>query len=309
MAFELTTPVVLCIFTRLDTTKQVFEKIRQARPAKLYIISDAAREGRPGEDERVREVRDYVEGSIDWPCEVHKNYAKTNMGCGRRIPDGLTWVFEQEEEAIILEDDCVPDISFFRYCQEMLEYYRDNENVFIISGNNPIAHKCSMEYDYSFSKLPLIWGWATWARTWKKYDIDIKTWPLMKKDPVWKRTFTLKTRWFITAEFDELYDHKYDAWDYQMLYAVAVNDALCVVPSNNLIFNAGFGAGSSHTADAPDWLLNEASSVDFPIRHVPVMKRNIDFDRTYMACSYKSGFTVHIKKLLGLNINKSIFEK
>lgn len=309
MQFKLTTPVVLCIFSRLDTTALVFEKIREAKPEKLYIISDAQRPDRPGEEEKVRKVRDYVEGNIDWPCEVHKNYADSNMGCGRRIPSGLTWVFEQEEEAIILEDDCVPDVTFFRYCQEMLEYYRDNDDIFIISGNNPIAHLIGTEYDYTFTKIPFCWGWATWARTWKKYDFDIKTWPGKKRDPVWRRDYPLRARLFIGAELDELYDHKYDAWDYQLLYAVAVNEGLCVVPAGNHVFNAGFGTDSSHTASKPEWLSNEAVPVGFPIKHPPKIKRDAEFDRLYLSYEYKSGFIVHIKKLLGLDINRSIFDK
>lgn len=309
MDFKLTTPVVLCVFSRLETTKLVFAKIREAEPEKLYIISDAARSGRPEEAKKVKAVRDYLEDNIDWPCEVHKIYADSNMGCGRRIPSGLSEVFSLEEEAIILEDDCVPDITFFRYCQEMLEYYRDNTDVFIVSGNNPVSHLCSNEYDYSFTKIPFCWGWATWARTWRKYDFDLKGWPEHKKDPVWKRDFPLRARLFIKAELDELFDHKYDAWDYQMIYAIAINQGLCIVPSKNHIFNAGFGTDSSHTADMPEWLNNEPVPVKFPIKHPPVVIRNEDFDRIYLSRAYKSGLIVHMKKLLGFDINRSLFEK
>ena len=131
MSEQLKTPVVLCVFNRLDTTKKVFEKIRDARPERLYIICDAARENRPEEKEVVASVRSYIEKSVNWPCDVRKNYAESNMGCGNRISSGLTWVFSQEEQAIILEDDCVPDTTFFRYCEELLDYYRDNEEIAI----------------------------------------------------------------------------------------------------------------------------------------------------------------------------------
>ena len=309
MEFRLTTPVMLCIFKRLDTAKRVFEKIRKAKPEKLYIVADAARDDIPGEAEKVKEVREYIESHIDWPCEVKKNYAEVNMGCGRRMPSGISWVLKQEEEVIILEDDCVPDDSFFRYCQEMLDHYRDNNNIMLISGNNPIASAYEMKGDYGFTKIPFIWGWATWARAWEKYDFNLTDWPNEKNNPIWKEIFTKKAYWLYTAEFDELYKQAFDAWDYQMIYSIVLNDMLCVVPSESHVLNIGFEEESTHTKDAPEWMKQDVKPISFPIRHNDSIIRNKEFDETYMNLACNHGSVVHIKKMLGLNINKSIFER
>ena len=154
--FVLKTAVVFCVFKNFDSTKQVFAKIREAKPPKLYIVADAARDRVEGEKEKVEEVRRYIEEHIDWECEVLKNYAESNMGCGRRISSGLDWVFEREEQAIIVEDDCVPELSFFQYCQEMLEYYKDDDRILMVSGNNPYSANYHGKHDYYFSKVLFI---------------------------------------------------------------------------------------------------------------------------------------------------------
>ena len=309
MEFKLTTPVMFCIFRRMETTKMVFEKIREAKPSKLYIVSDAARDNVPGEDIKVQAVRDYVESNIDWPCEVKKNYAATNMGCGKRMPTGISWVFEHEQEAIILEDDCVPDASFFRYCQEMLEHYRDNEDIMLISGNNPIASAYNIKEAYDYTKIPFIWGWATWARAWKKYDFELSDWPRQKNNPIWKNVFTKKAYWLYTAEFDDLHKQAFDAWDYQVIYTVVINDMLCVVPAESHVLNIGFEEESTHTKDAPSWMKQDIKPVSFPIEFNDIIRRNEEFDKAYMNLACNHGGIVHIKKILGLNINKSIFER
>lgn len=309
MEYKITTPVMLCVFRRLETTKRVFEKIRKAKPSKLYIVADAARDDNPGEKEKVLEVREYIESHIDWPCVVKKNYAEVNMGCGKRMPSGISWVLQQEEEVIILEDDCVPDDSFFRYCQEMLEYFRDNDKIMLISGNNPIASAYDMKEEYGFTKIPFIWGWATWARAWKKYDFNLSDWPAEKKNPVWRDLFTKRAYWLYTAEFDALYKQDFDAWDYQLIYTIGLNDMLCVVPRESHVLNIGFEEDSTHTKDAPSWMKQDTNEVSFPIRHNDEIVRNREFDETYMKLACDHGLVVHIKKLLGLDINKSIFER
>jgi len=309
MDYKLTTPVVFCVFSRLDTTKQVFEQIRNAKPAKLYIVADSARENKPGEKEKVEAVRKYIEDNIDWPCEVKKNYAPKNMGCGRRISSGLTWVFEQEEQAIILEDDCVPDPTFFRYCQEMLEYYKDNDEVMMISGNNPMSSCYPIKEPYLFSKVPFIWGWATWRRSWKYYDFDLMNWPAEFNDPIWKKVLPRKAYWVYSAEFDELYKHHFDTWDYQLMYATIKYNKVNLVPAESLVFNIGFQEESTHTKNAPKWMKQDVQPVCFPLKHVEKVYWDKEFDIEYFSKANKHGFIVHIKKILGLNINKSIFDK
>lgn len=202
--FKLEIPVMICTFTRLDSVKQVLESVRKVRPPRLYLVSDGPREDHPDDVDKIAAVHDYIENHIDWDCEVFKNYATTNMGCGRRMPTGVSWVFEHEERAIFLEDDCVADESFYKYAQELLEKYKDNEEVLLISGNNQIAYLGTIDDSYGFSKQADIWGWASWRRAWNKYDWDIKTWPDNRKNDCFRKYYTTKTRWFFAAQWRSL---------------------------------------------------------------------------------------------------------
>ena len=169
---QLNTPVVFIIFNRPDTTQKVFDEIKKVKPKKLFVISDGPR--KPSEEKLCVETRKIIDG-VDWECEVLKNYSDKNLGLKERISSGLNWVFNNTEEAIILEDDCVPDQSFFKFCEEMLDRYRGNKNIMMIGGSNPLKD-FEIENAYTFSKYYQIWGWATWKRAWDKYDIDMKGW-------------------------------------------------------------------------------------------------------------------------------------
>lgn len=307
--FVLKTAVVFCIFKNLDSARQVFAKIREAKPPKLYIIADGARSHVAGEKEKVEEVRSYVEEHIDWECEVFKNYAQDNMGCGRRIPNGLNWVFEREEQAIILEDDCVPDSTFFRYCQEMLEYYKDDERIMAISGHNPYAGCYHRDVDYLFSKVPFIWGWASWRRAWQLYDYDLKSLPENRKSPVFKQVFPTRAYWVYMAEYESLYRHEFDAWDYQFMYAGILHDKLNVVPRESHVFNIGFHQEATHTFKVPKWMKQEIYPVRFPIRFRNEVQWDKDFDWGYFKTANRHGLIVKLKQMMGLDVNKSIFEK
>ncbi len=308
--FKLVVPVVLCVFNRLDTTQKVLEKIREVQPQKLYVIADGARESVVGEKEKVDAVKKYIEMNIDWECEVLKNYASVNMGCGRRISSGLSWVFETEEQAIILEDDCVPEISFFQYCQEMLEYYKENEQIFLISGNNPIAHLYPTDYDYLFSHVPFMWGWATWKRAWKLYDFTIASWPSNKNNSLLRQAIPIRRAyWYYSAEFDAVYMGKCsDIWDYQFMYIGIVNAMFGIVPAKSHVQNIGFIEEATHTDKIPKWVTCEVSPVEFPIRHRKNVEWDRAFDERYMTLISKQGLAVKVKNLLGLDVNTSIFD-
>jgi hypothetical protein len=170
------TPVVLIVFNRPDPTAQVFAAIREAQPSQLFLISDGPRANRPDDLEKCRAVRAVID-QVDWPCDVQTNYAEKNMGCKYRVASGLDWVFSVVEEAIILEDDCLPHPSFFKYCEELLEKYRDDRRIGIISGHNNLFGYRRSADSYYYSNIPYIWGWATWRRTWEAYDFNISLWP------------------------------------------------------------------------------------------------------------------------------------
>jgi len=174
------TAVAFIIFNRPDTTEKSFEVIRQAQPPKLLVIADAPRPNRPGEAERCTVTRAIID-RVDWNCEVLKNYSDVNLGCQKRVSSGLDWVFSLVEEAIIIEDDCLPDPSFFRFCEELLDYYRQEDRVMAINGQNNQFGRRRDDSSYYFSRYFHCWGWATWSRAWKHYDVDLQSWPTVSK--------------------------------------------------------------------------------------------------------------------------------
>lgn len=307
--FKLTTPVAFFTFNRLDTAKQVFARIREAKPEKLYLVSDGPRANREGEAEKVEEVRNYILSNIDWDCQVEKNFAPSNMGCGKRMSSGISWVFENEEKAIFLEDDCVPEMSFFRYAQEMLIKYENDEDVYVICGNNQISKAYDMKEDYAFSHILNIWGWAGYRRTWANYDFDMKDWSYMKKNKVWKEIYNFKTRLALLSEYDIMYHHGCDTWDYQVSYMMGKKKGYCIIPKVNMISNAGFsGSDSTHTAEQPEWMDLTSSEMEFPINHPKNISWTKEYDVKLSKFYFKAGFIIYLKHILGFDINKSIFE-
>ncbi|MCW5549112.1 MAG: hypothetical protein KIT44_09130, partial [Opitutaceae bacterium] len=160
------TPVALLVFNRPELTMRLLSVIRSVRPAKLYVVADGPRVNHPGDAAACEAVRELIRTQVDWPCELHKDYATSNLGCGRRVSSGIDWVLGRENEAVFLEDDCVPHPTFFRFCTELLERYRDNERVAQICGSRIIAEQPGQSASYSFSRYGPVWGWATWRRAW-----------------------------------------------------------------------------------------------------------------------------------------------
>jgi len=280
--FQMNTAVAMIIFNRPDTTKEVFEAIRQAKPPRLYIISDAPREGREEERKKVAETRAYVEEHIDWDCEVTKNYAEANMGCKKRVASGISWLFEHEEMAIILEDDCVPKQEFFRYCQEMLIKYKDDSSVFMVSGTNDLpAYVC--KGDYFFNHFATIWGWATWRRAWSEhYDITMAAWPRYRQEKKFRHLFSnpLQYRLF-ERDCDRIHAGLVDTWDMQWVITILGNDALGITPRSNLIHNIGCGReDATHTKDNSREVA-DFGEFSFPIRFQDDKIMEPEFERLY----------------------------
>ena len=151
-------------FNRPDTTRQVFDAVRVAQPSTLYFAVDGSRPSKEGEKEKVQQVRDIIK-RVDWPCEVHTLFREENVGCGFGPAGAITWAFENEDRMIVLEDDCVPSQSFFRFCNEMLERYKDDTRINIVSGRSHWhGSKFFDKYDYLFTRYAHTWGWATWKR-------------------------------------------------------------------------------------------------------------------------------------------------
>jgi hypothetical protein len=246
-------PVALIIFNRSGTTAKVFEAIRRAKPPKLFVIADGARVGREGEAEKCAAARAIVD-RVDWDCEVFKNYSEVNLGCGLRPASGISWVFEHAPEAIILEDDCLPAPSFFRFCEQMLEHYRDDERVMHVSGTNLLFGRGRRDYSYFFSRYPFCWGWATWRRAWRHFDYDLKRWPEVRAgDWLASALDDRSVAKFWTQQFDDVYAAgKRHIWDFQWIFACWIQRGLSVIPRVNLVSNIGFGDDATHTMNAGD---------------------------------------------------------
>lgn len=266
--WQLRTPVAFIIFNRPDTTERVFREIARARPSKLLVIGDGPRPDRPGEAERVAVTRAIIE-RVDWDCEVLTNFSEVNLGCKRRVSSGIDWVFEQVEEAIILEDDCLPEPSFFRFCDEMLERYRDDERVALISGDNfQFGRKCG-EASYYFSRYVHIWGWASWRRAWRHYDREARVWPAFRDGDgllrvLGKRPHEIR---YWSNIMDVIHAGKIDTWDYQWVLTVWARGMVSVLPQKNLISNIGFGVDATHTHGTSVFANMVTEPMSFPLRH------------------------------------------
>lgn len=241
------TPVLFVIFNRPDTTARVFESIRKIKPPKLFVASDGARKDREGEDNLCEETRKVTE-KIDWPCEVYRKSSEVNLGSKINMSNAITWFFERVEEGIILEDDCLPNESFYFFCQELLAKYRNVDKVKMISGNNFQYGKKHGETSYYFSLLPSIWGWATWRRAWREYDIDMKTYPTFKQEGRIKTMLRDNNmQKFMMGLFEKVYKNEMNTWAARFIYAIYDKGGVAILPSVNLVSNIGFGTDATNT--------------------------------------------------------------
>ena len=280
LEFQLRTPVAFIIFNRPDTTERVFSEIAKAKPSKLLVVGDGARANRAGEVEKVAATRAIID-RVDWDCEVLTNFSEINMGCKRRVSSGIDWVFETVEEAIILEDDCLPDPTFFRFCEEMLERYRNDLRIGVISGDNfQFGRRCNGD-SYYFSKYVHIWGWATWRNRWMgSYDVDMKKWPQIRDENLLSDMIGRDKEvnfWYKT--FERVYQNRIDTWDYQWVFSNWLEGRMSVSPSVNLISNIGFEPNATHTTGVSALANVPRTAMEFPLQHPICLVRNGVADR------------------------------
>jgi len=269
---QLDTPVAMIVFNRPRQTEHVFAQIREARPSRLFLIADGPRPDRDGEFELCRKVRQIV-SKVDWPCNVETNFADRNMGCRSRVVSGLNWVFSLVEEAIILEDDCLPDPTFFPYCSNLLQRYRDCSQIGMICGFNPLPKAFCFPYCYYFTRMVMVWGWATWRRTWREYDEELRTWPAVRQDRLLNLLFRERR---IVKHWTNVFDAMYqgvgpNTWDYQLVYTSWTHNWLNIVPKCNLVQNVGFEADATHTPTVDPALAIGSQSIEFPLTHPPAI--------------------------------------
>lgn len=273
------TPLVFIIYKRPETTRRAWEAIARQRPRRLFIVADGPRPDRPGEAEKVAETRAVVE-RVDWECQVERVYAEENLGLRRRVVSGINQVFAQVERAIILEDDCVPDPSFFPYCEELLRHYCEDERIMAISGFNFYKGKLRTPYSYYFSQYAHCWGWATWRRAWEKYDDNLSLWPLLRDAGWLSDIFESNPRAvrYWQSIYDQVAAERIDSWAYRWMFACWANSGLTALPAVNLVANIGFGAEATHTT-IPRRTEMAIGSLEFPLRHPPFITRDAVADR------------------------------
>jgi hypothetical protein len=245
------TPVALVVFNRPDVTRLVVNAVRNVRPPILLVVADGPR--RPDEAGRCDEVRSIVLDSVDWDCDVRTNFCDVNLGCRVRVSSGIDWVFDEVAEAIILEDDCVPVPSFFSYCEALLDRHRDDPRVMHIGGSNLTPGLWRSRSSYRFSRYTHVWGWASWRRAWRHYDVTMAAWPEFLDSGLLEAvTGTPEEEAYFRSVLSRVHRGEIDTWDYQWEFACWAQSGLATVPRSNLVTNVGFGVESTHTnRDSP----------------------------------------------------------
>ncbi|CAA6696221.1 MULTISPECIES: hypothetical protein [unclassified Lentimonas] len=273
------TPILLIIFNRPKQTRALIDALRPVRPTKIYVAADGPRLNREGEAARCVETRAVID-TIDWPCEISKDYAKENMGCGPRPATAISWIFQHEESAIILEDDCIPNPSFFPFCSELLEKFKDDQRIMQICGSNHVDEHLEINESYLFSNYPLCWGWATWKRAWDLFDYDMATWPeYQKRNMLQNIVQSRKEIEYWDNNIANVFEGDQSVWDVRWLFSIWSNHGLSVIPKSNLISNVGFGTDASHTFNYDDRHNDrKTNSVNFPLIHPTPVCPNVEHD-------------------------------
>ncbi len=273
------TPLLLIVFNRPEATKRVFEEIRKAQPEKLFISADGPRENRPDDIEKCKNVREVV-SHIDWPCEVKTLFQEKNLGCKIGATTGITWFFNNVPEGIVLEDDCLPDPSFFSFCTELLERFRDNESISMISGCNE-NQSTDSPYSYIYSKYGHLWGWASWRRVWEQYDVTMKVWASGENRRAIKKAMNDNQMWNSRAwSYMETFNGRKDTWDFQWEAHRLLHRQYAVIPTKNMIENLGFGKDATHTTQTNSYLIMPRQQMQFPLKHNPEITPSDAYDRT-----------------------------
>ena len=273
-------PILFVFFNRKEIALKAFEKIKKAKPQKIYLASDGYRSHVQGEKERVEDIRNTIFQQIDWECDIKTLYQQNNLGCGTGVFTAIDWLFKHEERGIILEDDCVVQDSFFPFIEELLEKYENDFRIGMIDGANYIRYE--MENSYCFSRYKSTNGWATWRRAWQNMDMDMK----------WRKTSSvksiLKNMGYCGKDVNywkyrlKAIDKKHaSAWDWQWYFTLASQNQLSVFPNINLVSNIGFGAEATHTTEKEDEKYLAKNELKFPLIHPQYVVPDTDFDNAF----------------------------
>jgi hypothetical protein len=285
--YKTTVPVALVFFSRPDVLKLTFEAIREAKPSTLFLIQDGSRSGNLNDEIKIQECREIVK-NIDWDCKVFRNYSEENMGCGMRVFSGISWAFQHVDRLAIIEDDCVPSLDFFKFCEELLEKYKDDERIDMISGMNNLGFFDKTPYDYFFTLYGTIWGWATWKRVWDTIDYKMN-WLNDTDATRLIENLHGKDRIKIGREKYRLLNsnEKLTSWSYQRGINALLNSRLAIVPKFNLITNVGLTENGANSLNSikftPKGLRSvyymKTYEINFPLKHPKYIINDIEYKR------------------------------
>lgn len=280
MDAQLNTPVAMVVFNRPDRARQVFARVREARPRKLYLLADGPRPNVPDDVAKCQETR-AIAGEVDWDCEVVEEFSDNNLGCGGRVTSGLDRVFDECETAIVVEDDCLPHPTFFRYCEEALTRFRDDDRVFAVLGGKYPCEPRTAPYSYRFGRMFNAWGWAGWRRAWQSIDFSMAEYPAFKSEgriESFSRS-AVETRFFMNG-FEQAWTKEIEPWDWAVMFAAYTSRRLTIMPDRNLVSNTGWGAEATQHKNPRHILANLPTfPMDLPLKHPPSVAENAAMDR------------------------------
>ena len=299
----LTTPVLFLVFNRPETTRSVFEAIRQAKPKYLFVAADGPRSEHPRDVEKTRQARKLAT-NVDWDCEIITLFRETNLGCKMAVSSAIDWFFENVDDGIILEDDCLPSQSFFWFCEELLERYRDDMRVMTVSGDNFQKGPARNEFSYYFSRFNHCWGWASWRRAWSYFEKDMQSWPYIRDNGYMQDILLNKTAIkYWSKIFEATYRNEIDSWAYRWTFSCWVQNGLTILPNVNLVSNIGFDRDATHTTAGGRLAMLPVVQMNFSLKHPTFVIRDDKADRLTHKICFKSGLFVrltnYIKRLLG----------
>jgi len=275
-------PILFLVYKRADTAEKVLDAISKIQPSRLFISCNAPNPLQPGDDEKVQIVRRLIDSKINWPCKLEKLYRTEHLSAGESLYFGMKWFFETVGEGIVFEDDTLPDISFFHYCKELLAYYRDDENVRMINGNNFQKGNIRGDGSYYYSKYIHSWGYASWLRAWKDYDFTLERIDHVEFKDLLNRQFTdEKEKAYWWNVFENIKSGKYKTWDYQFLFSLWKTNGISITPNRNLVTNIGFGNDATHTVNVNDPAANNPTQSIEKIVHPTVKKVFNEADRFF----------------------------
>lgn len=276
------TPILLLVFNRPDFVLKQIAHLRAIKPQYLYVSGDGPRPHKSADSKDCQAVQAAFK-TIDWPCELHTHFNASNQGCKIGVSEGINWFFSQVEAGIILEDDCFADLTFFSFASELLARYQHDPQIMHISGAH-FLQSPQIKDSYFFSQLPHCWGWATWKRAWKHYELNMESWPDGGQELVQKQFSKNRTRRYWHTIFTQMYQQKIDTWDYQWIYSIWKNYGLSITPAHNLVTNIGFDARATHTTFAFSPLaFKPIKPLSWPLQHPHAIAVREDLDEQTQA--------------------------